>query len=84
MPTKIASQSSTVQVLKSLTKRNLSTQTWIYYKSLKPHKEVLGRAHKGFRVSIFIGETSSLQRREGESFYTCPPKTSHWELAITN
>jgi hypothetical protein len=57
---KIASPSSIAQVLKSLTKRNLSTQGWIYHKSLKPHKEVLGRAHKGFRMSIFIDETSSL------------------------
>jgi hypothetical protein len=59
---KIASQSSSAQVLKSLTKRNLSPQAWIYHKSLKPHKEVLGRAHKGFRMSIFVGGTSSLQR----------------------
>jgi hypothetical protein len=55
-------------VLKSLTKRNLSTQAWIYHKSLKPHKEVLGRDYKGFRMSIFIGGTSSLQMREGKAF----------------
>jgi hypothetical protein len=69
---------------KSLTKRNLSTQAWIYYKSLKPHKVVLGRAQKGFRMSIFVGGTSGLQRSEGESFYTCPPKTSRWELISRN
>jgi hypothetical protein len=45
-----------------------STQTWIYHKSLKPYKEVLGRAHKGFRMSIFISGINSLQRREGEAF----------------
>jgi hypothetical protein len=50
------------------------TPAWIYHKSLKSHKEVLGIAHKGFRMSIFIGGTSSLQRREEESFYTYPPK----------
>jgi hypothetical protein len=38
---------------------------------------VLWRAHKSFRMSIFTGGTSSFQRREGESFYTYPPKTSH-------
>jgi hypothetical protein len=53
--------------------------TWIYRKSLKPHKEVLGRGIKGFRMSVFIGGISSLQRREGEIFYTCPPK-----LAVGN
>jgi hypothetical protein len=67
------------QVLKSLTKRNLSPQAWIYHKSLKPHKEVLGRAHKDFIMSIFIGETSNLQS-EGESFYTYLLK----KLAIGN
>jgi hypothetical protein len=67
------------QVLKSLTKRNLSAEAWIYHKSLKPHKEVLGRAHKGFKKSVFIGGTSSLQRRKGESFYIYPKK-----LAIVN
>jgi hypothetical protein len=40
-------------VLKSLTKRNLSTKTWISHKSLKPHKEVLERAHKGLRDEYF-------------------------------
>jgi hypothetical protein len=80
----IASQSSSVQVLKSLIKRNLSTQTWIYHKSLKSHKEVLRRAHKDFRMSIFVGETSNLQRRERKMFYTRPPKISHWKLASKN
>jgi hypothetical protein len=67
----IASQSSSAQVLKSLTKRNLLTQAWIYHISLKPHKEVLERAHKGFRMSIFIGGTSTLQRR-AEAFILSP------------
>jgi hypothetical protein len=64
--------------------RNLSPQAWIYHKSLKPHKEVLERAHKVFKMSIFVGETNNLQRREGGSFYTCPAKTSRWELASRN
>jgi hypothetical protein len=81
---KIASQSSSAQELKSLTMSNLSPHAWIYHKSLKPQKEVLERAHKGFRVSIFVGGTSSLQMREGESFYTYPSKTSRWELASRN
>jgi hypothetical protein len=29
---------------------------------------VLGRDYKGFRMSIFIGGTSSLQMREGKAF----------------
>jgi hypothetical protein len=40
------------------------------------------RAHKGFRMIIFIGGTSRLQRREGESFYTCPPTPK--KLAVGN
>jgi hypothetical protein len=72
------------QVLKSLTKRNLSTQTWIYHKSLKPHKEVLGRAHKGFRMRVFIGGTSSSQMEEGEKLLYCPQKTSCWKLSNRN
>jgi hypothetical protein len=51
---------------------------------IKSHKEVLGRAHKGFRMSIFVGETSTLQRREGEKLLYYPPKTSHWKLASRN
>jgi hypothetical protein len=74
---KITSQSSSATQITQ--KRNLSTQAWIYHKSLKPHKEVLGRAHKGFRMSIFIGGTDILQKREGKSFYTCLKK-----LAIGN
>jgi hypothetical protein len=66
-------------VLKSLTKRILSTQAWIYHKSLKPQKKVLGRAHKGFRKSVFIGGTSSFQTGKGGSFYTIPQK-----LAVGN
>jgi hypothetical protein len=54
--------------------RNLSPQAWIYHKSLKPHKEVLERAHKVFKMSIFVGETSNLQRREGEAFILVPQK----------
>jgi hypothetical protein len=64
-------------VLKSLIERNLSTQAWIYNKSLKPHKEVLGRAHKGFRRSVFIGGTINLQGREGEKFILVPPPPSN-------
>jgi hypothetical protein len=54
------------------------------HKSQDPHKEELGRAHKGLGWVYFVGGTSTLQRREGESFYTCPPKTSHWKLASKN
>jgi hypothetical protein len=35
-------------------------------------------------MSIFIGGTSCLQRREGEKVLYCPPKTSHWKLASRN
>jgi hypothetical protein len=36
-------------------KRILSTQNRISHKSHKPHKEVLGRAHKGLEMSMFHG-----------------------------
>jgi hypothetical protein len=62
------------QVLKSLTKRNLSAQAWSCHKSLKPHKEVLGRAHKGFRIRVFIGGTSNTQRREEGKLLYYPQK----------
>jgi hypothetical protein len=52
---------------------------WISHKSYKPHIEVKGRGLKGSRRSIFVGGTSSPQRREGGSFYTIPQK-----LAIGN
>jgi hypothetical protein len=45
---------------------------WISHKSYKPHLEVKGRGLKGSRKSIFIGGTSTLQRREGEKIYTIP------------
>jgi hypothetical protein len=41
---------------------------WISHKSHQPHLEVKGRGLKGSRKSIFIGGTSTLQRREGEAF----------------
>jgi hypothetical protein len=50
---------------------------WIFfYKSLKPHLDVKGRGFKCSRKSIFIGETSSPQRREGGRFYTIPKTSS--------
>jgi hypothetical protein len=42
------------QVLKG-SKRILSTQTCISHKSHKPHKEVMGGAHKGLEMSVFRG-----------------------------
>jgi hypothetical protein len=60
------------QVIKSLTKKNLSIQDWIYHKSFKPHKEVLGRVHKGFSKSVFIGGTNNFQRGEGKDFILSP------------
>jgi hypothetical protein len=54
------------------------------HKSQDPHKEGLWRAHKGLGWVYFMGGTRSLQTREGESFYTCPPKTSHWKLVSKN
>jgi hypothetical protein len=56
----------------------------ISHKSYDPHKEELGRAHKGLGWVYFMGGTSNLKRREGESFYICPPKTSRWKLASKN
>jgi hypothetical protein len=35
-------------------------------------------------MSIFIGGTSILQSWEGERFYSCPQKTSRYELASRN
>jgi hypothetical protein len=52
---------------------------WISHKSHKPHLEVKGKGLKGSRKSIFVGGTSTLQRREGKSFYTIPQK-----LAVRN
>jgi hypothetical protein len=53
--------------------------TWISHKSLKPHLKVKGRGLKGSRKSIFIGGTSSPQRREGVKLLYYPQK-----LAIGN
>jgi hypothetical protein len=54
------------------------------HKSQDPNKEGLGRAHRGLGWVYFVGGTSTLQMREGETFYTCPPKTSRWKLARKN
>jgi hypothetical protein len=56
------------QVLKAHKKVLTQPQTWIYHKSLKPHKEVLERRLKCFRMSVFVGGTNILQMREGEAF----------------
>jgi hypothetical protein len=50
------------------------------HKSQDPHKEGLGRVHKGLWWVYFMGGTSTLQRRERERFYTCPPQ----KLAVEN
>jgi hypothetical protein len=47
---------------------------WISHKSLKPHLEVKGRGLKGSRKSIFVGGTSSHQRREGGQAFILSPK----------
>jgi hypothetical protein len=54
------------------------------HKSQDPYKEGLGRAHKDIEWMYFVGDTSNLQRREDERFYTSPPKTSHWKLVSKN
>jgi hypothetical protein len=63
---------------------SLNPQLRFSHKSQDPHKEGLERAHKGLGWVYFVGGTSCLQRREGESFYTCLPKTSRWKLASKN
>jgi hypothetical protein len=63
---------------------SLNPPLTISQKSQDPHKEELGIAHKGLGWVYFMGGTSNLQRRKGESFYTCPPKTSRWNLASRN
>jgi hypothetical protein len=35
-------------------------------------QKMLGRAHKGFRMSIFVGGISNLQRWEGKAFILVP------------
>jgi hypothetical protein len=79
MPQRLLHKDQVAQMLKGLTKRILSTQTWISHKSHKPHKEVLGRAHKGLVQVYFVGRTSTLQRREGKAFILVPQK-----LAVGN
>jgi hypothetical protein len=55
------------------------------HKSQDHHKEGLRIAHKGFGWVYFVGDTSSLQRRErGKAFILVPPKTSHWKLGSKN
>jgi hypothetical protein len=67
------------QVLKLLTKRNLSIQTWISHNSLKPHKEVLGRAHKGLEMNGFHEWHQHPPKEGGEAFILIPK-----QLAIGN
>jgi hypothetical protein len=67
-----------------LTKRILSIPPLRFsHKSQDPHKEGLERAHKDLGSVYFMGGTSCLQRREEESFYTCPPKISRWKPVKT-
>jgi hypothetical protein len=44
----------------------------------------MGRAHKGLWMSIFVGGTSNLQRREYEKLLYYPIKTNGWKLASRN
>jgi hypothetical protein len=46
----------------------------ISHKSQDPHKEGLGRAHKGLGWVYFVGGPSNLQRREGKAFILVPQK----------
>jgi hypothetical protein len=52
------------------------TQPLVYisHKSHKPHLEVKGKGLKGLRNNIFIGGTSSTQRREGMEAFILSPK----------
>jgi hypothetical protein len=47
-------------------------------------KRYWGELTKALGMSIFVGGTITLQRREGEAFILAPPKTSCWELANKN
>jgi hypothetical protein len=57
-----------------------STQTWIYYKSLKPHKEVLVRAHKGMEKSLVHGWHEHPPKEGGRKLFILAQK----KLAIGN
>jgi hypothetical protein len=52
---------------------------WIPHKSHESHIEVKERGLKGSRESIFVGGTSTLQRREGDKLAYYPQK-----LAVGN
>jgi hypothetical protein len=51
-----------------------STHTWIYHKSLKPHKEVLGRDHKGLEMSMLLGWHQHHQEEGGGKLLYLSPK----------
>jgi hypothetical protein len=54
------------------------------HNSQRSSQRGVGENSQRLRMNVFMDETSNLQRREGESFYTCPQKTSHWELGSRN
>jgi hypothetical protein len=74
---KIASQSSSAQITHK--EESLNPSLDLSQITQTSEKKVLGRAHKGFRKSVFIGGTSSFQTGKGGSFYTIPQK-----LAVGN
>jgi hypothetical protein len=50
----------------------LSTQTWIYHKSHKPHQEVLRRAHKGLVMSVLWMAPAPSKGWRGKAFLLVP------------
>jgi hypothetical protein len=72
------------QVLKVSHRGSHSTQNWIFHKSLKPHKEVLGRAHKGLEMSIIHGWHQHPLKEGGGKLLYLSLKICHWELASKN
>jgi hypothetical protein len=56
------------------TNRILSTQTWNSHKSHKPHKEVMGRAHKDLEMSVFHGWHQHSPKVGGRKLLYLSPK----------
>jgi hypothetical protein len=54
------------------------------HKSLKPHKEVLGKAHKGLEMSMFPSWHQQPPKEGGGNLLYLPQKTSCWKLASKN
>jgi hypothetical protein len=72
------------EMLKCSQRRFSQPTTYVFSQITRSSQRGVGESSQRLRMSVFHGWHQQPPKEGGESFYTCPPKTSCWKLASKN